>query len=364
MAAGCIPPAGAMAVQDDTNPARNVTTWIITGVDPGSGRPTPMQASCGILHVCGCQGGGNIYCHCIPGGSCGCSSPSSAGAGGLSGAMPGALGGGGCGCGCGCTGSGAGASTGGAGGSALAPHLAQLQAVQQYVAPFAPGLGGVGSNEFGAAEVLDFASGNLLRQWMPPLVDAVAPTPVLTFNSAFNPSAPGMPPNWLTTYHRRITNVNPTTAALLTGTGASFTYTGKNAGGVYAPPDNAPSKLVQNADGTWTETQRDGSTFNYSTSGALATLNKGGGVWTVSYDNGGRPHRVTDPAGRFTTLTYVSFQAGWRLRRITDAVGRISTLGYGPYGSILANLASPAAEVTTISSFPNTAQMLAWTNPQ
>ena len=46
---------------------------------------------------------------------------------------------------------------------ALVPHSALLQAVQQQV-PLVQPLS-AGSSKYGSAEILDFASANLLRQW-------------------------------------------------------------------------------------------------------------------------------------------------------------------------------------------------------
>lgn len=321
-----------------------------TGSDPGSGIPTPMPcvSKCG----CSCIAVGGPAPSAGSGGGCGCGGGGSGGGG--------SSGGGGC--------SGGSCSGGGTGGgiqilAGVAPHTAQLQAVRQQVAPFTPAVGG--SSTPGSAEIWDSSSGNLLRQWSPPMVDLLAPVPALTYNSLDNPGAAGMPANWIMLYNRKITNVNSTTAALRTGTGGSFTYSSKNATtGVYSPPDNAPTKLVQNANGTWTETQNDGTVYSYLTSGALSTISNGGGVWTVSYDTSNRPKRVTDPVGRATTFAYKNIgYVGTRLSTITDAVGRVSTFGYDSQG-LLTKLVSPAAEVTTLVNYSPTPQLLAWVNPK
>src|SRR6185312_5010190 len=124
--------------------------------------------------------------------------------------------------------------------------------------------------------------------------------------------------------------LNSTTARVTDGSGALFTYTNKDGSGVYTPPAGAQNKLVQNGDNTWTESQLDGTTFNYATTGKLATMGRGGATWTVAYDSHSMVSRITDPVGRITTLVNASLGVGTmiggpvRLKKIIDCVGRIT----------------------------------------
>ena len=99
-------------------------------------------------------------------------------------------------------------------------------------------------------------------------------------------------------YRQTINTPNSSTAVLTNGIGLAFTYANKNAStGVYTAPPGAPNKLVQNANGTWTETAPDGSVLNYNTGGNLATLQRSSNIWTLGYDPGGRIQYLLDPVG-------------------------------------------------------------------
>ncbi|HVA48257.1 MAG TPA: hypothetical protein VNH11_17965 [Pirellulales bacterium] len=242
-------------------------------------------------------------------------------------------------------------------------HQNQLRAVnlqlQRASAPLGPG------SKPGALEVWDGRSGNLMRQYSPPRVDELAPWPVFTYNSTAAYSFLEFSSNWTMLFRQTVSAPNPSTAVLTTGIGVSFTYTNKNAGtGVYAAPPGALGKLVQNASGSWTETDPDGSLLNYDTSGNLATIQRSGSIWTLAYDSGGRVQSIRDPAGRLSTFSYAMFGAGQRLRRFTDAVGRITTFGYlVGTATYLRSITSPALETVTFAGTSSTNTIRAWTNP-
>lgn len=191
--------------------------------------------------------------------SCGCSDGAAAG-------MPS---GGGCGCG------------GSSSGCASDAHAGQIQAVNAILQQ--------ASQDFsrsplpGWLEVWDGSSGNFLRQFSVPTVDALGPTPVFTYNSSTALSTAGSPfgAGWSMIFNQTVQAVSSTTAIINKGTGASLTYTSKNATtGVYAAPAEALNKLVQNADSSWTETQPDGLALHYSSAGRLASIKRAASTWT------------------------------------------------------------------------------------
>jgi YD repeat-containing protein len=178
---------------------------------------------------------------------------------------------------------------------------------------------------------------------------------------------------WYMIFAQSVSNINSTTAALTKGTGASLTYTNKNATtGVYTAPAEAVNKLVQNTNGTWTETQPDGLTLNYDTSGQLAAIKRAGNCWTMTYGTimFGQPfsNHITDPANRRATFLYTSTGIGvppYTLRRFTDVVGRITTFTYftGTLGAFLRRIQTPDQALTTIAYNPSSYGMSLWEDP-
>jgi YD repeat-containing protein len=242
-------------------------------------------------------------------------------------------------------------------------HQTQLRAVNLQLQRAAPPAGP--GSRLGALEVWDGRTGNLMRQYSPPYVDQLAPWMVFTYNSLpQGAGAAGMSANWAMLFYQTAAASGSTTAVVNNGVGVSFTYTNKNASGVYTAPPGALNKLVQNASGTWTETAPDGTLMNYNTSGLLATIAKSSNVWTLAYDSSNRIRYILDPAGRRTSMTYAMFGAGTFLKRYTDAVGRITTLGYQlGTQTFLKTFTSPAGDVVTFTSSQVTGTIRSWTNP-
>jgi hypothetical protein len=242
-------------------------------------------------------------------------------------------------------------------------HKNQLRAVNLQVQRAAPATGP--GSHLRALEVWDGRTGSLMRQYSPPYVDQLAPWMVFTYNSLpQGAGAVGMSADWSMLFYQSVAAAGSTTAVVNNGVGVSFTYTNKNASGVYTAPPGALNKLVQNANGTWTETAPDGTLMNYNTGGHLATIAKSSNVWTISYDVNNRITHIVDPAARRTSFTYAMFGAGTFLKRFTDAVGRITTLGYQlGTATFLKSFTSPAGEIVTFTSSQTAGTIRSWTNP-
>ena len=109
---------------------------------------------------------------------------------------------------------------------------------------------------------------------------------------------------------------------LVRGRGEAYLYTGKDGGGKYLPPSVVQNSLVQNGDGTWTETQPDNLKFVYDTSGNLSRLvSPAGGRWTVIRSSG----LMTALSGPFSRRTTFAYDGSNKLKRFQDPGGRITT---------------------------------------
>src|SRR5262249_12359983 len=130
-----------------------------------------------------------------------------------------------------------------------------LMAVKQQISQVTRSTGSSpGASQVGQLEIWDGAARNLIRQFAPPMVDCIAPWPIFTYNcvgGSGNGSDFGC--NWSMLYRQTVTAISSTVAVVTKGTGTSFTYTGKDANGLYTAPLRATNKLVQNAgSNTWT----------------------------------------------------------------------------------------------------------------
>jgi len=278
----------------------------------------------------------------------------------------------GCGCGCGCSGSGTSTTNpspltsscgGSCGGGTPAigmtacsgdPGAKQLEAVNELLRKASQDI--VETSRPGFLEVWDGSTGNLLRQYAVPTVDALAPTPVFTYNSLASVANSPFGNGWVMLFLQSVngSTTSGSSAVVTKGTGTSFTYTNRNAGtGVYTAPPNAINKLVGNANGTWTETQPDGLMLNYNSSGKLATLKRASDTWTLTYNAQQQVASIKDPVNRLASFVYQGITMG-TLRRFVDVVGRITTFSYAGSPGPLHTITYPTLQVTTITGFPIT----------
>jgi YD repeat-containing protein len=281
------------------------------------------------------------------------------------------------GCGCGCSGAsgpsmaGAGCGCGGAfnppcGGD---PGAAQLQAVNKLLQLASQEL--AVTNVPGWLEAWNGQTGNLLRQFSVPTVDPIAPTPVFTYNSdtSMQSAHSEFGAGFAMVFKQSVNSVGSSTAVINKGSGASFTYTNKNmTTGVYTAPPNVLNKLLQNSSGTWTESQPDGLTLNYNTSGQLATIKRSSDTWTMTYNGSGLMTSIKDPVNRLSTFAYHSQTnppGPTYLRRFVDAVGRITTFNMtsnGSFSMLLTSIVAPDLTRTTMEYSPAPA-LSTWIDP-
>ena len=96
--------------------------------------------------------------------------------------------------------------------------------------------------------------------------------------------------------------------------------------GNYAGSPNQYNNTLQGSVSSgWTETQPDGTTFNYDTTGVLRTIRNNAGVrWTLTWDSGvDFVQHIDGPFGRRTTFAY---DGSNNIRHIQDPSGRLTTL--------------------------------------
>ena len=91
--------------------------------------------------------------------------------------------------------------------------------------------------------------------------------------------------------------------------------------GEFVSPPGDFSTLLQNQDGTFTRTLKDGTRIEFDANGlqtAIVDLN--GRTTSYGYDGFGRLTTITDPAGQITTFAYT----GDHLSGVTDPAGRVT----------------------------------------
>ena len=190
-----------------------------------------------------------------------------------------------CTCDCGCGGAGQGGCGGGCGqgggtrsGDPLGAAKGKLAALVGKVVPSLPGA------QTGPA-VVGLPRLNLSLQLSTPDAGPFAPLPVLTYNAAAAGSSIQFGRGWSDRFNPTVASIDSTTAKLIDGTGAAITYINKDGSGKYQAPAWTPNALVQNAGGSWTETQPDGFKLNYATSGLLRNMvSPASGIWTIMRD--------------------------------------------------------------------------------
>jgi RHS repeat-associated protein len=251
--------------------------------------PTPANKN---PTCCACNGccGGDCGCGCggRSGSSCnttgGCASSESSGTGGNSG---------GCGCGCGA-------------GDAFTQLIHRLSHV-------------------GPGQV-NLSNGNLLLRLELPTGGVFSPAAHVYYNSLIpngNPNIFGI--HWTNLFQQSLSLTPTGNVTVMTGSGSVLMYTQKDNNGRFAPPRGVQNSLVQNADGTYTETQVDGLALHYASSGAPIALryikNRAGAIWTLTNDGQGRLSSILDPVLARTTFAY----SGSYVRSITDTAGRVTS---------------------------------------
>ena len=210
----------------------------------------------------------------------------------------------------------------------------------------------------------------LMLQWAPPTGSPADPPLVFTYKSdAGNLTELGS--KWAATYQRFAVpqvNFNPPPVNVDTP-GIVYSYNA-GAGSTYSTVGPGQNTLVGSSTTGWTETQPDGTAFNYAASGVLSSMaNKAGLRWTLSWDSGfnllqaiqgplnrrtsfayngsGYMTRIQDPGGRITSLTV---NANQNLTRITSPELCVTSFSYNSPNQLRAMI-NPLGERTSFISF-------------
>ena len=91
------------------------------------------------------------------------------------------------------------------------------------------------------------------------------------------------------------------------------------------------SELINNEDGTFSRTLKNGMRFEYDANGLqVAKIDRNGNTTTYAYDAQERLISITDPVGKGITLAYT----GNNLATVTDPAGRVSTFSHDADGNM------------------------------
>jgi YD repeat-containing protein len=165
------------------------------------------------------------------------------------------------------------------------------------------------------------SGGNLVLRLAHPEGGPFDPRPVLTYNSQ-SPATSEFGYGWSGAAKETLTSTSAG-VDITDGLGTLLHYTDQDASNRYRVPGSTSDSLVQNADGTWTQTQPDGFQTVFNTSGYPTRLvSAAGDRWTISYDSGNPVLWVGDPFNRRTTYSYT---AGGNIRRVQDPAARITS---------------------------------------
>lgn len=136
--------------------------------------------------------------------------------------------------------------------------------------------------------------------------------------------------------------------------GRRIVYNYDSASGAWLEDKPTPiSRIVKNADGTYTLYAEDHSTERYNDKGYVLELKSEQGIgWTFSYDASNYLQRVTHTSGRYVRFAW----NGSQLTSVTDPAGNVYTYTYlanrfGTNINLLASTTLPGSPATTISYF-------------
>ena len=113
-------------------------------------------------------------------------------------------------------------------------------------------------------------------------------------------------------------------------------------------PPGEFSRLVRNADQTYTRTLKDGTQYQFSAQGLHTSVrDRNGNQTTYAYDGSGKLLTITDPAGQMTTFAY----SGSRVATLTDPMGRVTQFTHDGGGNLTA-VTAPDTSTTTFGYDP------------
>jgi RHS repeat-associated protein len=173
-------------------------------------------------------------------------------------------------------------------------------------------------------------------------------------------------PGWTHSYNIRLRSPGDgTNDVVLTGPqGRSDRYTA-NPDGSYTPPPAVYTTLVKNANGTYTATHKDQTTWTFHATGHLLRIeDRYGSISLLTYDDygpSGKLLSVSDPAGR-GALTF-TYDASGRLQSVSDWLTPARTITFDYDGSgRLSHMTNREGNTTTYSYDGSTQRLTAITD--
>jgi len=158
---------------------------------------------------------------------------------------------------------------------------------------------------------------------------------------------------------KRVSPAGENAADVVTSNGAIRRYSNKQQTGEYTAPGGSPNALKQNPDGTWTETQPNGTLFHYGTQGTLDRIQPVGvGSFTLTYDPGGKLESVLSPIGKRTTFVYDSND---NIEKVVDSASRVTKFTVNAQGNLVQKV-SPELCVTEFE-YDGAGRLAARSNP-
>jgi YD repeat-containing protein len=159
-------------------------------------------------------------------------------------------------------------------------------------------------------------------------------TPVTTTNSGqitvINPTNSFFGPGWSLDNYYRIWSVTGGVILEAPG-GLGLWFANGQQSGTFLSPAGDFSALVQNQDGTYTRTMKDGSKYNFNSTGRQTSfVETNGDAFTYGYNGSNQLTSITDFNNLATTLGYTSGQVS----SITDPASRVTQIGHDGQGRI------------------------------
>jgi RHS repeat-associated protein len=137
---------------------------------------------------------------------------------------------------------------------------------------------------------------------------------------------------WSTDYDESVEVFDSNNLRLILGSGQAV-YFNRSGGGSFAPAQTDFSgSIVQNTDGTFTLTLKEGSIHRFSSAGKLTSITDRNNVQTVLQYVSGVLSTVTDASGRVLTVTT---NGSGRVTALSDSMGNIANYTYGASQQLL-----------------------------
>lgn len=233
-----------------------------------------------------------------------------------------------------------------------------------------------------AASPFEASTGNLF-QTMPILsIPGRGPTLtlVLTYNS-FDKRKGQFGSGWSSPFDQRVLKVTDgvTVSAICASQAGRRDRYARNADGSYAAPPSLNNTLIENANGTFSLREKNGTTKSFNANGKLIQItDRNGNSLTIAYDATGFMTTLTDASGRTVTFTKgadgrvagitdpanrqfgLLYDSNGNLTKFTDPLGNAYTYQYDANGN-LTKYTDPKGNVLFAASYNSDSAVLSYT---